>query len=289
VRGAWLAGLLLATALAGCGGQADTTSLSQAPASGMRVAGVVESDTLVPLSNATVRLVEANLTLLTHDDGSFGFQAVAPRVYTVEASLAGYRTNVLVARPDTNAASLDFVLQKAVSLAPRQEQFHFRGQLDCSERTLIVRGSCDAGTGVMANQTRYSFVLAVPWNTTVVDLVFPSDATTQPGVGGFRLSVLGNSQDAPLGTEFLYGRFSGHRSFTTRLDPGTSYPDGTRPVDNSTSRFRMEVDPLGACAPDPVGQCADGAGAGTNVQFDLYVTVFYGLPAPPGFTIRTNP
>ena len=52
--------------------------------------------------------------------------------------------------------------------------------------------------------------------------------------------------------------------------------------------FELEVYPHGhgyhtAC--DPVtGTCALGVGFGTSIQFDVYVTAFYG-PVPDGYTL----
>jgi hypothetical protein len=294
VRGALLAWLLVAATLAGCGAKQDAATAPTAADDRMRVAGLVETDTLVPLANATVAIAELNLTVRSDDLGNFAFPPQEPRVYSVEARHPGYRSLTLVARPETNPGALDFVLQRAAGPQPRQDQFHFRGALECGYEALIITGSCDAGTGTLGNQTRFDFPLAPGWRTTVVDVLFDPDAN--PGMDGLRLVVRGQGQADRLDTYEQYGRFHDAKPFTARLEPGTLYPDGTAPVDGNTTRFLLDVYPQGqlyhqACVPDSPAhpaQCALGVGAGTNIEFDLYVTVFYVTPAPEGYTMRTD-
>ena len=294
MRGMLVAAVLLAALLAGCGQKAPVQDTATVATDRMRIGGLVEADTLVPLGNATVRLVEANLTAQTDGLGAFQFPPVAPRVYTVEARLAGYGTGILIARPETNSGSLDFVLQRFVGKAPRQEQFHFRGSMDCGAEAFIIASSCDGGTGTLGNQTRFDFILAAGWNTTVADVVF--DPSVNPGLDGLRLTVRGQGQSSQLNSYQQYGRFHNSTSFTARLDPGVTYQDATLPVDANITAFLMDVYPQGqlyhrACVPNTPAhpaECALGVGAGVNIQFDLYVTVFYGTPAPAGFTMRTN-
>ncbi|HUR64126.1 MAG TPA: carboxypeptidase-like regulatory domain-containing protein [Candidatus Thermoplasmatota archaeon] len=295
MHGGLVAWLVVAAALAGCGGQAaEPTPTPAAAGDRMRVAGLVESDTLVPLANATVAIAELNLTATTDDVGTFAFPPLPPRVYSVEARHLGYRTLVLVARPETNPGGLDFVLQRALAATPRQDQFHFRGILDCGYEALIFSGSCDAGAKVLGNQTRFSFLLAAGWRTTVVDVLF--DPKANPGLDGLRLTVRGQGQADQLDTYQQYGRFHSPKPFTARLEPGGDYTDATAPVDANITRFLLDVYPQGqlyhqACVPATPArpaQCALGAGAGANIEFDLYITVFYVTPAPDGFTIRTD-
>lgn len=294
VRAPLVAGLLLATLLAGCGGPATGTATGTGADDRMRIAGLVEGDTLLPLGNATVAIAELNLTVRTDDLGTFHFPPLPPHVYSVAASHAGYGTVALVARPETNAGSLDFVLPRVAVHTPRQDAFHFRGALECGFEALIIAGSCDANQGVLGNQTEFDFGLTANWTTTVVDVVF--DANANPGLDGLRLVVRGQGDADRLGTYRQFGRFHNATSYTVRLEPGHTYPDGTAPLDANLTRMVLDVYPQGrlyheACVPPtPVhaGECALGAGAGTNIAFDLYVTVFYVTPAPPGYTLRTD-
>ncbi|MCA1811587.1 MAG: hypothetical protein LC623_06200, partial [Halobacteriales archaeon] len=125
------------------------------------------------------------------------------------------------------------------------------------------------------------------WKTIVGDLVFN---TTQPLLDGLRVTVQGSHNQTGLGTYEQYGRFEGQHSFTFRVEPGASYPDGTAgEVPQNTTSFRFNVYPHShawhtACIAGVA--CFLGVGAGLNVEFDLFVTVFYGAPAPEGFTLQ---
>jgi hypothetical protein len=260
----------------------------------MRVAGLVESDTLVPLAGANVTLLELNATVRSDDRGNFAFPPVAARVYTVEARMAGFLASTLVARPETNPGALDFVLQRTLPVASRQDTFHFRGTLECAAEAFIYSGACDglAPVDVFKNQTRFDFPLARGWKTTVVDLVF--DPSSDPGLDGMRLVVRGRGQPGQQNDDPQYGIFHGSKPFTTRLEPGGSYPDATAPMTGNVTAFILEVYPQGQAwhqACDPTGLlfgCAAGVGGGLNIGFDLYATVFYVTPAPPGYTLRTD-
>jgi hypothetical protein len=289
MRGVALAALLLASALAGCGSPAPPHPSEGLDTGLMRVAGLVESDTFLPLAAANVTLLEGNLTVRTDGEGNFAFPPVAPRVYTVEARVAGFRVLQLIARPDTNAGALDFVLQRATPPMPRQDGYQFRGSIDCGFEVLVDSGSCDGGTGLLGNNTEFDFLLGLGWKTTVIDVVF--DTTQDPLLDGLRLTVRGKGQSGQLGSYQQYGRFHNSTSYTARLEPGLTYTDGTAPVDSNITRFLLDVYPQGqmyhkVCVPQ--FPCLLGAGAGVNIQFDLYVTIFYVLPAPAGFTLRPD-
>ncbi|HEX2066128.1 MAG TPA: carboxypeptidase-like regulatory domain-containing protein [Candidatus Thermoplasmatota archaeon] len=289
MRAEGLLALLFLPWAAGCAGPPAAAPPIDPFEGRMRVAGLVESDTLIPLANATVAIADLNLTARTDALGAFAFPPLEPRAYRVEASHPGYRPLTLVARPETNSASLDFVLQRALPPAPRQEQFRFRGILECGYVTPVAAGACDADAGLVGNQTRFSFPLAPAWRTAVVDVVFDPDAN--PGLDGLVLVVRGDG-GAAGGLDL--GRFNGSRSFTARLEPGAAHPGGAAPVDGNLTGLQLEVQPRGrldgqAC-PQVQGsvQCARGAGAGLNIEFDLFVTAFYVAPAPPGFTLRSD-
>lgn len=287
MRGAVVALLLVALALAGCGSPKATQGTADPASDRMKVAGLVESDTLVPLASANVTILELNLTVRSDDLGNFAFAPLAPRVYTVEARVVGFRALQLVARPETNPGALDFVLQRASVLVPRQDGYHFRGSMDCGFEAFIDSGSCDSNTGLLGNNTEFEFLAGIGWKTAVIDVVF--DTSQNPLVDGLRLTVRGQGQSGQLGTYQQYGRFHDSKSYTARLDPGVTYPDGTLPVDGNITRFRLDVYPQGqqyhkVCVPN--FPCLLGVGAGVNIQFDLYITVFYVDPAPAGFTLR---
>ena len=97
--------------------------------------------------------------------------------------------------------------------------------------------------------------------------------------------------DADMLNEYeQYGRFQDTKPYTAVLEVGQTYPDGTGPVPANLTALDLVVYPQGhgwhqVCEPtDEVG-CFLGAGAGIDVTFDLYVTVFYNQPVPEGYTL----
>lgn len=278
--------LLLGTLAAGCSGPPAAAPPPDPFQDRMRVAGLVESDTLLPLANATVAVVELNLTVRTDAAGTFAFPPLEPRAYRVEARHPGYRSLTLVARPETNSASLDFVLQRIVPPTPRQEQFRFRGILECGYVTPAAAGACDGDAGLVGNQTRFSFPLARGWRTAVVDVVF--DPGANPGLDGLSLLVRAEGAQGPE-----LGRFGGSRPFTARLEPGVAHPGGAVALDANVTGLHLQVEPrghldAGPCLPVPGVEPCPAAGAGANIEFHLFVTAFYVAPAPPGFTLRSD-
>jgi hypothetical protein len=295
-----LAALLAAALLAGCAGQGAPATPSTGPAvDAMRIAGLVESDALVPLANATVAIASLNLSVVTDARGLFAFEPLPPRAYLVEASLAGYRSQPLVARPGTNEGSLDFVLQRVQPVLPYRNAYSFDGHIECGAEALIISGPCDAAAQeagvppVLDNTSSFRLAMEAGWRSIIVDVVFDPEAN--PGMDGLRLAVRGPRDGDALDRYEQYGRFHGSAPYTVRLDAGEAYPDGTAPVDGNQTALVLDAYPQGhawhaACDPTGLdGRCLAGLGAGANIDFSLYVTVFYVEPAPEGFTLRTDP
>ena len=294
---AWFLPAILA--LAGCSGTGGEPTGEPTPtADRMRIAGLVESDALVPLGNATVAIQGLNLTVQTDATGRFAFEPLPPRTYVVEASLAGYRTQPLVARPGTNEGSLDFVLQAVQAPRPYRVAYEFQGHIECGAEALIISGPCDTavqeggGPALMDNTSAFRFAFQPGWRSIVIDVVFDPEAN--PGMDGLRVAVRKASDAAALDDYEQYGRFHGDAPYTIRLDAGATYPDGDGPIPGNLTGLLLDAYPQGhawhaVCDPTGVdGRCLAGAGAGANIDFALYATVFYVEPAPEGFTLRTD-
>lgn len=265
----------------------------------MAIHGVVVDEALRPL-RANVTLLETNTTRATGADGVFRFADLRPDVYFLTARAAGHRSQTLSVTPEGAQDPVRFVLAANPSDRPHNTTVRFRGMLECALEALIVSPSCDAlvtdehGLGqpdlAQFNSTNSVTVdVQDGWRTVVADVVF--DASSQPLLDGLRVTVQGTRNQSALGTYQQYGRFDGKESFTFRLEPGATYDDTTAgAVPQNTTAFRFDVYPqsLGwhaVCDPSG-GTCFLGVGAGTDVQFDLYITTFYGAPAPSGFTLR---
>ena len=289
--------LLLAGPLAGCGAPQVATSSSSSDEIGNRmvIAGLVQSEGLLPLQGAHLQLAGTNVSVLSGDDGTFRFPPVEPRVYSVVVKLTGYLEQSVVAQPGTNENSLEFVLVKDTPPEPRQSGEHARGILECAHQAVVLGGSCDetvqpVSGPLLQNISRFPFLIGSNWRTIVIDLVF--DGKASPLLDGLSIHVDGFDYVAQR--ELVVGDFGDSSSFTVRLEPHQSYPGSTGPVNGNVTWMQIDVRPRGlaqdeACTVGQLaGRCFSGVGVGDDVQFDLYVTSFYVKEAPAGFTLRPN-
>jgi hypothetical protein len=295
-----LLALAVGLSLAGCvGGPGDASEGPSQPASidaearEIHLRGHVLTPALVPVADASVSVVAMGLAQRTAADGGFDFGAVPSRLYTLQVSAAGYADATLTVSPDEAAAALSIVLEPGAPVEPYTTTVSFHGVLECAFEALIISPSCDSALTVVPGAPRLfrenqSFVFGADpgWRTLVLDVVF--DAEAHPGLDGLRAVVRG-SLDPDGGGEYLqYGRWNGPSSFTIRMEPGGNYTDGTEPVPANATGFQVDVYPHGhayheACAET---SCFLGAGAASNVEFDVYATLFYVESAPAGFTLR---
>jgi hypothetical protein len=273
---------------------ASPATASRAPAStrpsSLSIHGVVVDEAIHPLA-ANVTLVERSETQATAG-GAFRFDRLAAGVYTLLVRAHGYEPQNLV----VSSESQDEVRVQLAALRgtqPYNVTVHFHGFLECAMEALIITPSCDAllsdprvGAPPVF-RSNYSVLLPVDpyWKTVVADLAF--DPGASPLLQGFHVTVRGAHNESSLGTYEQYGRFSGDKPFQVRIEPGQEYPDGTSAVPQNTTVFKFDAYPQGTayhtvCVPG-TATCFLGVGVGQNVEFDLYMTVFYVAPAPDGF------
>ena len=258
------------------------------------IRGVVVDEALRPLA-ANVTLVERGLTVQTGAGGAFAFKDVVAGTYFLRANAPGHREQTLTVDAARARDPVRFVLEAVASEQVHNVTVQFRGRIECALEAAIITPSCDSAVTSQggpalfeANQTA-TVGLEYGWRTVVADLVF--DTASQPGIDGLRVTVRGTRDADDTGEYEQYGRFNGTASFTFRLEPGVQYPEGTQPVPGNLTGLEFAVYPQShlwhaACDPSS-GRCFLGVGAGTDVQFDLFVTAFYGEPAPAGWSLRT--
>jgi hypothetical protein len=297
-----LAPLLVAgLVLAGCSGSpapTDGLDLTVAP-SAMTILGLVQDEQFAPVAGANVSLRLFNRTTTTDALGSFRFGDLPISAYLVDVNATGFEPAVLTAEPSVGQnVSLDFVLARDASLIPRQEITHIQGIIQCAAEYGIYSGTCDGMVmGVVGQPSTFEDTsvfevgLGRRWKTIVVDVDFDGDS--HPSVEGMRLTVRGVNDADQLNEYQQYGRFYGEAPFTARLDVNGTYEDGVAPVPENLTLAELVAYPQGygyhaLCtppAPDTGSPCPNGAGFTTDLRFDLYVTVFYNVPAPEGYTL----
>jgi len=293
-----LLALVAAALLAGCSAPAKTAApaASVADAPRMSIVGLVQDEAFNPVAGAHVALRLTNHTTTTDAGGNFRFDGLTVSAYLVDVNATGLENQTLTAEPRQGNSSVNFVLRIPTSLRPRTEVTHFRGFLQCASEELIISGSCDAIV-VFANQppvfndtSIFQVGLGARWRSIVID----TDFAPQPGIDGLRITVSGLNDQHNLDNYQQYGRFHGSEPFTSRIDINGTYPDDTTgPVPANLTALQVQVFPQGfgwhatcqsPAPPDPQ-DCTLGVGAATQVDFDLFITVFYNQDAPDGYTL----
>jgi hypothetical protein len=290
----------------GASPQPSSPSSSPSPSSApsadarMTIRGVVVDAALHPLQ-ANVTILETGAVRETGAGGAFRFEDLRPDVYFLTARSAGFRAQTLSVTPEAARQEVRFQLEATPPQGPYNQTHHLRGAFECALEVLILSPSCDSlitdehglghpELGRFNDTSALTVDVQDGWRTIVGDLVF--DGSSQPLLDGLRVTVKGSHNQTGLGTYEQYGRFDGRGSFTFRVEPGATYPDGTAgEVPQNTTSFKFNVYPHShawhtLCVAG--GPCFLGVGAGLNVEFDLFVTVFYGAPAPEGFTMRAG-
>lgn len=269
---------------------APSTSGAAPPATGadtISIRGVVVDEQIAPIAGATLTLEESDVSVTSDAGGSFAFPPQGSKLYTVIATATGYSSQTLIARP--GETQLEFVLPiDRTTIAPFNTTVSFNGHFDCAAEYLFISGSCTtyfdfAGLEdpLFSNSSTFLFTTEPGWRTVVMDLAFEG----QPTFDGIRITFRGKDDSDALGTYGQYGRFHGSTSYTTRVEPEQTYPDGTAgPVPANITTFQADLYPQGFLY-HPGGAPVTGFGIGTNIEFQLIVTVFYVAPAPEGFTL----
>lgn len=295
-----VAALLL---LAGCSSP-PAGAPSEAPPTGMQIIGIVQDEDFTPISGAQVALRLTNHSAVTDAGGLFTFRGLTLSPYLVDVHADGYLNATLTAEPKANV-SLSFILVPPQVELPPPAVLHFTGKFVCAFEALIISPSCDTVIDIVREHPQappgvpdvfedistFDFPLGSRWSTVIVDV----DFAEHPGLDGLRLTIQGKNDDDQLASYEKYGSFHDSDPFSARIEPGQEYPEGGRPVPTNATSLQIEVYPHGhgwhALCTDPVppalgpGMCPLGAGAARDVQFDLYVTIFFVEPAPADYSL----
>lgn len=298
--GLCVAALLL---LAGCTASPAPPTQPAQPV-GMQIIGLVQDESFTPIAGANVALRLTNHTAVTDAGGVFFFTGLNLSPYVVDVAAAGYANATLTAEPRNNV-SLTFILVPPQTELPPPAVLHFTGKFVCAFEALIISPSCDTVLDIVRENPQvppgvpdlfedistFDFPLSPRWATVIVDV----DFAQHPGLDGLRLTVQGKNDSDQLASYEKYGSFHDSDPFTVRIEPGQSYPEGSRAVPLNATSLQVEVYPHGhgwhALCTDPVppilgpGQCPLGVGVARDVQFDLYVTLFFVEPAPADYSL----
>ncbi len=301
LRWALTLGILIATAFAGCGGKDEPVGpVEDLSGTHGKVCGLITDDEARPVDGAqvalkTLKVSPIALKIFTNSEGRFCIDNVPAGRQTVLVNRDGYvegstsitvvpgaETTVrLVLRPvPTN-------LIQVVTLAP------ISGLYTCAVEHVTASGECEFE---LENQTKqdlvpkevtnnnHSWNIPSDWYGLAIEVVWTNGAPTQGYTHeGLRFNI--ESQE-DLGGKFVSSemRESPAKVFINR---GSVSPDATLgyPIPQRGVSTWIHVLPLGMAQGSTCQvQCGYGVGAAVNVDYDIYIAVFYGMRVPEDYT-----
>jgi hypothetical protein len=275
------------------------------------VLGRIADDEARPLGDMQVTLVEATEVRMTDENGSFAFEGVAPGTYTLVATHPEYEDVVRsVQLAPGDVVRLNLTTSQLPDFRPFSETLTFRGKYDCAAEYLIITGdcgiafetvSCAAGSctsdPVFSEAYQFKFEVRERWETILLELAWTSSLGN--GLDGMRMYLENTNVSAQGGHAKKVGRVdSDDNPMALRIDRGTvrtdaDFYDSTTErafVPDEASEQQVRVFPKGQAWQttrticEPTRGCLLGVGAGVNIDFDVYVTVFYNMRAPDEFS-----
>ena len=275
----------------------------EAPRNGsLRVLAVFADRT--PLAGVTLRV--GNESRVTDASGLARFEALPAGTHTLVATKTAHRTaqqQVSIVPGGETTAEVVLAAEDGgqhahkVGFDAHTDVYVFDGHFDCTAIYLIIPGDClivvenvtrtlgvsDPVSNTTTERNVIDFPLDVNWSALVVEMTWTEP--TPPTADGMTLAL--EPAEAPVdGHAAKYARVAGGSPLRVELVPGAQHPSATlddmpKPEGGEVIRARAFVK---GHAHNPGGTDFLGVGAATDFRFTLYVSVFYGDPAPAGYT-----
>lgn len=276
---AWAGLVIVALAAAGCTAKQDAAvseavdvldlgpsaeELARTPAI---LRGVVTSEALTPVANATLSIERLSLIATTDAGGVFVFPAVPAGEQEIVASAPGYATRtVRIAVANGTTLEMNLTLFQAPSLEPYAEVRELKGFLACG--LLVV-----APTG----EERRDCAAADPNHRDSFEVAFTDDAQ------GAVFELVWDPEASPAArTLRLLVETVGYGHLDAEL--GNATGEGRAVVSVPLEAMRKYYPEGGAMRAIVLLEGAPAAAA-FQATFTLYVTGFYHAPAPEGYTV----
>ena len=292
--------VVVSASLAGCAGGGSKASAEPSEdlsATHGSVVGFITDDEARPLEEVVVglRTVKASpisIKIFTNSDGRFRIDKVPAGKQTVVAEKSGYdeASTTITVIPGAETP-IRLVLRASAIVEPDIVQLQaIKGFYTCAWENIAATGECDYE---VHNQTGQPNPLpsdnnetwAVPpnWGGLLFEITWKT-GTVEPTMEGIRLRL--ESQ------EDLGGRFIDSKGTTSpmkiKVNAGQVLPDANvgYPIPQRGVGTWIHVLPLGqfdgaACPP----QCPSyGAGLALNLEYEVFITIFYGQPVDEAFT-----
>lgn len=300
--------LSLAFALAGCtegGGEtnsggdpgADAPSVEATSTTG-GIRGVVVDDRITPIEGALIEVTGTTKNVTTKADGLFSISGLEAGTYFIQAShplFASTQQSVDVVAGDENPESKRILLTRTVFAEPYMQTLQYDGFIVCSVNLVVLLSEeCGEGVGVpdeecvpitgpcapipppggsrvggqSNNNVQFDFTIGAGAQTVIVEKVweFTSEA--------------GKALYSPISTEWsCLPSCSGN---------GITSMDGESPLyasfDNATI-LEEEIIPDTTVISVFTWASPSYTGAVANQRYTDYVSVFYYVPAPEGWSL----
>jgi hypothetical protein len=272
------------------------------------VLGIVINDEIMPVEAARVVVLETGLAATTDAAGAFLIDGVPAGTWTLrveEPRHVAIQESITVA--PSESARVDLILPTIPGVSPHRSLFQFRGHYDCAHEVPIWPGDCmivyEAATGTNDTTTNETFAFHLPveqhWESVVLELDWEISAENQ--LDGMRL-YLENGNGTETGHSYLVGAAEGPES-PLRLVVHRGEPqeradlyEGTQQkafIPDAGELAQVRVFPRGKFYDQTSQICSDsgcflGIGAGLDVDFHVYATVFYVDRAPMSFSARPD-
>ena len=301
LRWALTVGILVATLFAGCGGKEQPAGPAE-DLSGThgKVCGLITDDEARPVDGAeialkTLKVSPIAIKIFTNSEGRFCIDNVPAGRQTVLANRDGYlegsTTITVVPGAETTVRlvlrPVPVNVQQIVPLAP------ISGQYTCAVEHVTASGECEYELENQTKQdldggqlTRNNHTWNIPsgWSGLVIEVTWSNGAPTQGYTfEGIRFNV--ESQE-DLGGKFVSSemRESGAKVI---INQGSVSPDATLgyPIPQRGVATWIHVLPLGMAQGSTCQvQCGYGVGAAAQIDYDVYISIFYGMRVPEDYT-----
>ncbi len=287
--------------LAGCASDAPTEptpdddglSLTATKDTGI-IRGVVVNPSIVPIADVTVRIAAEGLETTTNENGAFGFEALEPGVYFVEASRAGYGTvqsSATVVAGVERPPAISIVLSEDPSQLPTVVELKWDGYMVCGLSVIALCGVADDFTEDNFITTHEVDAPGVAYLQS--EMLWDSTQAVSPNMWLWQEATGdgGCSFDNPQGPSPIvinttygdYGKYGDKACFDTlgnttdvRLRVFSGSIDGTRPPIND------------GCYPLVITELCSGLGATAEQEFTVFTHIFYGFKPFEGWQFSVD-
>ena len=292
------AGLLLVVAVAGCSD--EPPAVAEVAGQQTFVEGVVVTEAIVPIANATVTVMPGELTALTDAGGAFKVGPVEPGTYSITARVDGYATTSVTAPAGPELVRL--VLAAVRTDVPYIDVISFDGYHDCTfdfyvdgvgSQTLPCGiADCVTGQDISTDVWLFEFRVESPGLKGILaELVWDSQPTAPANQMGMHLRSVaeaGGCVDAGgTQTDIQYASLRGSSPLQMWVIQGIENPgadDGALFHDpqNETRLYQVMT----------VGRADYNATADVHLMLQsrqqLFITLFYHQLGDPSYTVLAS-